>query len=211
MITKELVLQWLSEKTLQDTASIHIYIAQRAAAHAVAQRDAELMEESKNLSDSQLKNLVIRTQAQEIERLKLYENLAAEYGLSAFSDVADAIAAARLQGAEEANKTIVRLIDTIKYMVGIAEKGTGTKCLDDETPERFLLAYVKHLESEVQRLDKGWHSANVMALDKSLQGERVNQQLLTALKTIATCQSKLPGDVVDIAQKAITAAAKEQT
>ena len=42
--------------------------------------------------------------------------------------------------------TMLRLIKTIKYLVGIAERGEGRKIADDETPEQFVLGYVKRLE-----------------------------------------------------------------
>ena len=43
--------------------------------------------------------------------------------------------------------TVLRLIDTIKYLVGIAERGEGRKARDDELPEQFVLGYVKRLEA----------------------------------------------------------------
>lgn len=46
--------------------------------------------------------------------------------------------------------TMLRLIKTIKYLVGIAERGEGRKIADDETPEQFVLGYVKRLEQTNQ-------------------------------------------------------------
>lgn len=46
--------------------------------------------------------------------------------------------------------TMLRLIKTIKYLVGIAERGEGRKIADDETPEQFVLGYVKRLEQANQ-------------------------------------------------------------
>lgn len=42
---------------------------------------------------------------------------------------------------------VASLCETIRYMVGIAERGTGSKCPDDMRPEVFLLNYVKQLEA----------------------------------------------------------------
>ena len=42
--------------------------------------------------------------------------------------------------------TFLRLIETVKYLVGIAERGEGRKLADNETPEQFVLGYVKRLE-----------------------------------------------------------------
>lgn len=47
---------------------------------------------------------------------------------------------------------ILGLVATIKYLVGIAERGEGRKCRDDEIPERFVLDYVQRLEAELDRL-----------------------------------------------------------
>jgi len=44
--------------------------------------------------------------------------------------------------------SMLRLIETIRYMTGIAERGEGRKCRDDEKPEQFLLNYVKRLEAQ---------------------------------------------------------------
>ena len=46
--------------------------------------------------------------------------------------------------------TVLRLIDTIKYLVGIAERGKGRKARDDELPEQFVLGYVKRLEAALE-------------------------------------------------------------
>lgn len=42
---------------------------------------------------------------------------------------------------------IQRLVKTINYMVGIAERGRGFDCPAYEFPEKFLLDYVKYLEA----------------------------------------------------------------
>lgn len=50
--------------------------------------------------------------------------------------------------------TMLRLIETIKYMVGIAERGRGCKCPDNVVPEKFLLDYVVELEASA--VPEGW-------------------------------------------------------
>lgn len=47
---------------------------------------------------------------------------------------------------QEAND-MLRLIETVKYLGGIAEKGEGRQQREDETTEQFVLGYVKRLES----------------------------------------------------------------
>lgn len=42
---------------------------------------------------------------------------------------------------------MLRLIETIKYLRGIAERGLGREIREDETIEQFVLGYVKQLES----------------------------------------------------------------
>lgn len=59
--------------------------------------------------------------------------------------------------------TMLRLIKTIKYLVGIAERGEGRKIADDETPEQFVLGYVKRLEQTNQ-------DASAERLTEVLQG-----------------------------------------
>ena len=61
-------------------------------------------------------------------------------------DDAIAICEAALAEPEDEPSTVLRLIDTIKYLVGIAERGEGRKARDDELPEQFVLGYVKRLE-----------------------------------------------------------------
>lgn len=43
---------------------------------------------------------------------------------------------------------------TVRYMLGIAEKGTGKACPKDVRPEKYLLDYVQHLERLTYRPDK---------------------------------------------------------
>lgn len=56
---------------------------------------------------------------------------------------------------EERSETacdMLRLIETIKYLRGIAERGTGRPCGNTETVETFVLGYVKTLEEQVKLL-----------------------------------------------------------
>lgn len=45
---------------------------------------------------------------------------------------------------------MLRLIETVKYMIGIAERGEGRKIRDNETAEQFVLGYVKRLENALR-------------------------------------------------------------
>jgi hypothetical protein len=49
----------------------------------------------------------------------------------------------------ESDKSTLRLLETIKYLAGIAERGEGRKQLDGETVERFVLGYVKRIEQQL--------------------------------------------------------------
>ena len=49
----------------------------------------------------------------------------------------------------ESDKSTLRLLETIKYLVGIAERGEGRKQLDGETVEQFVLGYVKRIEQQL--------------------------------------------------------------
>lgn len=46
---------------------------------------------------------------------------------------------------------MLRLIETVKYLIGIAERGEGRTIRDDETAEQFVLGYVKRLETTIAR------------------------------------------------------------
>lgn len=48
-------------------------------------------------------------------------------------------------------RDMLRLIDTVKYLIGIAERGEGRSIRDDETAEQFVLGYVKRLETCIER------------------------------------------------------------
>jgi len=50
-------------------------------------------------------------------------------------------------------KDILRLVETVKYLRGIAERGTGNECPPDETVEQFVLGYVKQLEARCAELE----------------------------------------------------------
>lgn len=47
---------------------------------------------------------------------------------------------------------MLRIIATVKYLRGIAERGTGRLCDDNETVEQFVLGYVKKLEGQIKVL-----------------------------------------------------------
>lgn len=47
---------------------------------------------------------------------------------------------------------MLRLIATVKYLRGIAERGAGRLCDDNELVEQFVLGYVKGLEEQVKVL-----------------------------------------------------------
>ena len=47
------------------------------------------------------------------------------------------------------DKSTLRLLETIKYLVGIAEHGEGRKLFDKETIEQFVLGYVKRIENQL--------------------------------------------------------------
>ena len=55
---------------------------------------------------------------------------------------------AYLAGQASADKEMLRLIESIKYLRGIAERGTGNECPPDVTIEKFVLGYVQELERE---------------------------------------------------------------
>ena len=56
-------------------------------------------------------------------------------------------------------QTILRLISTIKYITGIAERGESRPIHQDELPEKFVLGYVKRLEADNTRLRGGLAAA----------------------------------------------------
>ena len=86
------------------------------------------------------------------------------------------ICEAALAEPEGEPSTVLRLIDTIKYLVGIAERGEGRKARDDELPEQFVLGYVKRLEAALaepsepvywqwRRKDKPWANEYIFAME----------------------------------------------
>ena len=42
-----------------------------------------------------------------------------------------------------------RVLTTLRYLIGIAERGAGRPMAEDETAESFVLGYVKRLEAEL--------------------------------------------------------------
>ena len=80
-----------------------------------------------------------------------------------------AILTAALAEPEGEPSTVLRLIDTIKYLVGIAERGEGRKARDDELPEQFVLGYVKRLEAALAEPSEP-HAWSEAAIDEYLDG-----------------------------------------
>jgi hypothetical protein len=56
---------------------------------------------------------------------------------------------------DELIKDVDRLLKTIRYLTGIAERGEGRAMREDETVEQFVLAYVKRLEAVAERVTGG--------------------------------------------------------
>jgi hypothetical protein len=48
----------------------------------------------------------------------------------------------------------LRLVESLRYMIGIAERGFGRKIKDHETDRQFVLSYVQGLEAEIEQLRK---------------------------------------------------------
>ena len=91
----------------------------------------------------------IQTVLDALEYIKLHVPFSDEDG-TMYSESAIAILTAALAEPEGEPATVLRLIDTIKYLVGIAERGEGRKARDDELPEQFVLGYVKRLEAALE-------------------------------------------------------------
>ena len=92
-----------------------------------------------------------------------------------FSEDAAFIAASReavptlVAEVREQARSITRLIASIKYLRGIAEKGFGRAMQDDETVEGFVLAYVKSLEARAaleEKMDAQQHDTYAAARDE---------------------------------------------
>ena len=90
-------------------------------------------------------------------------------GYSEHREAAITICEAALAEPEGEPSTVLRLIDTIKYLVGIAERGEGRKARDDELPEQFVLGYVKRLEAALAEPSEAvaWTES---AIDEYLSG-----------------------------------------
>jgi hypothetical protein len=83
----------------------------------------------------------------------------------------------------ESDKSTLRLLETIKYLVGIAERGEGRKLFDEETAEQFVLDYVKRIEQQLAECQQKLEMAEaVIAGDGAL---------ITGLKDeLAKCQAR---------------------
>jgi hypothetical protein len=55
--------------------------------------------------------------------------------------------------AAEAWREVDKLCKTIRYLIGIAERGEGRKIADDEPIELFVLNYVKKLEAQREQMN----------------------------------------------------------
>lgn len=51
---------------------------------------------------------------------------------------------------KELAKDLSRVLGTVKYLRGIAERGSGDRCPEDMTVEKFVLGYVKKLEQHIR-------------------------------------------------------------
>ena len=77
-----------------------------------------------------------------------------EYNWRCCSDGFNKTASDLRQQLAESDTNTMRLIETIKYLVGIAERGEGREQLDDETVEQFVLGYVKRIEKQLAECQK---------------------------------------------------------
>jgi hypothetical protein len=68
---------------------------------------------------------------------------------------------------EEHASHILKLLSTAKYMVGIAERGTGKICPPDVPVEKFVLDYVKRLEKDLEQFQMAL--AEQVELNKNLE------------------------------------------
>lgn len=93
--------------------------------------------------------------------------------------------------------TMLRLIKTIKYLVGIAERGEGRKIADDETPEQFVLGYVKRLEQTNQ-------DARAERLEKALKDIRSLSSINSAMNPSPLALTVLLGDIHHIADAVLS-------
>lgn len=60
-----------------------------------------------------------------------------------------------------------RLLKTVKYLIGIAERGAGRKMRNDETVEQFVLSYVRSLEQpQGEQEPVAWQSIEAMAVQR---------------------------------------------
>lgn len=72
-------------------------------------------------------------------------------------------------------KDILRLLDTIKYLRGIAERGAGNTCPEDMTVEQFVLTYVKGLEQRIAELEA--HPNGMLPADTNYWMQRSAEQV----------------------------------
>ena len=86
---------------------------------------------------------------------------------------------------------VLRLIETIKYVVGIAERGEGRTMRDDETVEQFVLGYVNKLEAtfSVQAMEITYGTGS-WGGDIPPWTEEDKSRLAAALKVVAAQGAK---------------------
>ena len=99
--------------------------------------------------------------SQKPEALRLATILDSLGWRSVDSELREASAMLRNQHAEierlraelaESATDLSRVLETVKYLSGIAERGEGRKIGESETVEQFVLGYVKKLEAKIERL-----------------------------------------------------------
>lgn len=101
----------------------------------------------------------------------------AAHAAQTIGDIASIVDAAQKDFLEE----IIVLCETIGYMVGIAERGTGSKCPDDMRPEVFLLNYVRCLEAH-QVGEEMMRAIELVASHKSSDWPERCQQMVDVVR-----------------------------
>lgn len=89
------------------------------------------------------------------------ENQPSQYGtvtLEMYEALEDQLAAAQ-EEVEASSKDSLRLLESVKYLRGIAEHGEERQQREDETVEQFVLGYVKKLEDQLAKANQLWQIA----------------------------------------------------
>jgi hypothetical protein len=119
------------------------------------------------------------------EQVKESFVLTAQYELEMQAEIDEL----RARGLDDAN-AILKLIATVNYMVGIAEKGEGQKASLDELPEQFVLGYVKKLEARVAELEAEHKSHGRTAEEWRVLSVDRYQENLTLSARVAELEGK---------------------